>query len=132
MRTRQDRALQIYCNCLDMGCGFIWAADNVLVLSPTPDGAGKPHPALQSVIDRYQDIFCELVPRHGVAPDRLRPAPVAGATNADGDKMGIIRKAVTNAEKNVTRKKAYAKQRRKPPVRKPSRLTVGYYEIIEP
>lgn len=39
MRTRQDRALQIYTNCLDLGCGFAWAADNVLVLAPTPGGA---------------------------------------------------------------------------------------------
>ena len=129
MKTRQQRATDIYANALDMGCGFIWAADNVLVLAPTPDGKGRPHPVLQQVCDRFQPELCALVPRHGVQPDRLRPQATPDDT---GDKMGIIRKAVTNAEKNVTRKKAYAKQRRKPPVRKPSRLTVGYYEIIEP
>ena len=78
-------------NCLDMGCGFRHEGDAVIALSPTFDGAGKPHPALQAIIDRYQPELCALVPAWGVAPDKLLPAPVAGATNADSDKMGVIR-----------------------------------------
>lgn len=131
MRTRQQRALAIYDNALALGCGFKWeGADHVLVLAPTTDGAGQPHPALQSVLDRYQPELCALVPAWGVAPDRLRPAT---APDDSGDKMGLIRKAVANAEKNVAKKKSYGKRQRKPPVRKPAQLPVGYYQqIIEP
>ena len=132
MRTRQDRATQLLLNCLDMGVGFRHEGDAVIALSPTPDGAGTAHPALQSVIDRYQDIFCELVPRHGVQPDKLLPAPVAGATNADGDKMGVIRKGVESAVKNQAKKRSYGQRNRKPPARKPARPQWVAREIYEP
>ena len=130
MRTRQQRALAIYCNCLDLGVGFKWeGADHVLVLAPTFDGAGREHPALQSVLDRYQPELCALVPRHGVQPDKLRPA----TPDDQGDKMNVIRKGVESAAKNAAKKKSYGKRYSKPPVRKPAQLPVGYYhQIIEP
>ena len=132
MRTRHDRATQLLLNCYDLGVGFRHEGDAVIALSPTPDGKGKPHPALQAIIDRYQPEFCELVPRHGVAPDRLLPATVAGATNADGDKMGVIRKGVESAAKNQAKKKSYGQRNRKPPARKPARPQWVAREIYEP
>ena len=129
MRTRHDRALAIYGNCLDLGVGFRHEGDAVIALAPTTDGKGQPHSALQSVLDRYQPELCALVPRHGVQPDKLRPA----TPDDQGDKMAVIRKGVESAAKNAAKKKSYGKQYRKPPVRKPAQLPVGYYrEIIEP
>ena len=130
MKTRQQRALAIYDNALALGCGFKWeGADHVLVLAPTTDGAGKEHPALQAVIDRYQPELCALVPRHGVQPDKLRPV----TPDDQGDKLAVIRKGVEAAAKNASRKKSYGKRYSKPPVRKPAQLPVGYYhQIIEP
>lgn len=130
MRTRQQRALQLYTNALDLGCGFRHEGDAVIVLAPTPNGKGQPHSVLQATLDRYQDILTQLVPRHGVAPDRLRPAPKAGQADDAGDKMGVIRRGVESAKRTAAKPKRYG---HKPPVRKPARKPVGFYhEIIEP
>ena len=129
MRTRHDRATQLLLNCYDLGVGFRHEGDAVVALAPTFDGAGKEHPALQAVIDRYQPELCALVPRHGVQPDKLRPV----TPDDQGDKLAVIRKGVEAAAKNASRKKSYGKRYSKPPVRKPAQLPVGYYhQIIEP
>ena len=129
MRTRHDRALAIYRNAIDLGVGFRHEGDAVIALSPTTDGAGREHPALQSVLDRYQPELCALVPRHGVQPDKLRPA----TPDDQGDKLAGIRKGIESAAKSASKKQSYSRQKRKPPARKPAQLPVGYYhQIIEP
>lgn len=119
MRTRQDRATQIYLNALDMGCGFVWEGDDhVVVLSPTANGEGQCHAALQSVVDCYQPELCQLVPRHGVMPDAWRPATMAGKAADDdtGDKMDVIRRGVDNATKAAAKPKRYGQRKCKPKV----------------
>lgn len=128
MKTRQQRALQLYDNCLSLGCGFMFVDNRALVMAPSADGVGQPHPALQSVLDCYQAELCELIPRHGVQPDRLRPAPVAGKPDDSGDKMAVIRKGVESAAKCTTKKQAQRRQKRKPAPRRYSYQAVAVYE----
>lgn len=134
MRTRQDKAQQIYVNALDMGCGFIFEGDDhVVVMAPTTDGKGKRHGTLQTVIDRYQDIFVTMVPRHGVQPDRLRPAPRGKADDdGTGDKMAVIRKGIEGATKQVQKKKAVAAKRKPAWAAKPKKVYYEPREIYEP
>lgn len=129
MRSRQQRALQLYCNCLDMGVGFRHEGDAVIALAPTFDGKGQPHPALQATLDRYQAELTQLVPRHGVQCDRLRPATVAGAPDDSGDRMAVIRKGVESAAKSTTKKQAQRRQYRK---QTPKRYTYQAVAVYEP
>lgn len=134
MRTRQDKARQLYLNALDMGCGFIFEGDDhVIVMAPTTDGKGKRHDTLQAVINRYQDIFVTMVPRHGVQADRLRPAPRGKAdVDTTGDKMAVIRRGIEGATKQAQKKKAVAAKRK--PAWKAQQKKVYYEprEIYEP
>jgi len=66
----------------------------------------------------------QLVPRHGVQPDRLRQATVAGVADDSGDKMAVIRKGIESAAKNVAKKKA-----RRPPYRKPTPKRYSYMPV---
>lgn len=106
MRTIQQRAEQLYLNCLDMGCGFRHEGDKVIVLAPSKRGhKGQAHPVLQALIDKYfQPIFVTLVPRHGVRPDTWRQAEPPTV-----DKMAVIRRAVDGAKRQAARKKQYSR-----------------------
>lgn len=108
MRLRQDRAEQLYINCLDLGCGFRHEGDRVVVLVPSKHNQkGQEHPVLQKVLDRYQDVLVALVPPHGVRPDDWRPATTEAITpHNDTEKLSLITGSVDNARKNEEKKKA--------------------------
>lgn len=114
MRTRQDKAEQLYINCLDLGCGFRHEGDKVIVLAPCKRSRkGQEHPTLQKVLDRYQDVMVTLVPRHGVQPEAWRPATTESIKPvSDDSKMALIGRGIEGAEKQLARKKAVKRNSR--------------------
>jgi hypothetical protein len=119
MRSREDRATQLYLNCLDLGCGFRHEGDKVIVLCPDKfNRKGQEHPTLQKEIDKFAQLFIDLVPRNGVVPDAWRPAPRADIKPTSPDKMELIRTGIDGAKKQAARKKAIVrKQWAKPKVK---------------
>lgn len=123
MRTRQNRAKQLYVNLLDLGCGFSRQDNRWLVMAPSKhDRNGQPHEAAQRVVDRYQDEFAQLVPAHGVQCDAWRPPTTESIVPYEKDsRMDVVRKGVENATKDAAKPKRYGhrKPQAKPKVAPP-------------
>jgi hypothetical protein len=107
MRTKEERAAQLYLNCLNMGCGFRHEGDKAVVLCPDKfSRKGQEHPTLQIEIDKFGQLFIDLVPRSGVTPAAWRPPVRVGDKPAPVDKMELIRTGIEGATKQAERKKA--------------------------